>query len=418
LAKAHAMMMGSLLELDILDLDDDVADALVKQARAQRLPNITLTLNATQNRQAIVSADNTAYQQGTSTFPSLTASLRITQPIFDQGKWRAMDVAEAERALVQAQAIAARNDLTGALVDAYLKVATAQIRLQQARALVVARNQLESLVALEVDAGRTDDDALSRVRADTFEAMAAQSDAEIELSDALFDLYRFTIRDVDGVVVPRGVPVIKAGSFSRTFNGRQVKVVAPAVQVALAEAFVAKRELEQVRGTLSPTANLDLELSQERTEGSLFGGGSEVQSTELGVTVTVPIYAGGSGKARVREYELRLKQAELRARQVADRVARRHGALMSALKTSAKRDAQVAKRLSTSVRTLERVRARRDAGRATEDEVLEARLRVASQRWDVQIARLRTLRLQAEIMALFGAIDIASLSKQLGAKPG
>jgi outer membrane protein TolC len=256
-----------------------------------------------------------------------------------------------------------------------------------------------------------DADAELRAESDVFAARARLSEAELDLADALFELQRFTGAGVEGVEFGPGVGVADLAQFRETFTPARLAELNPRIQVARAELDVAERTLAQVRGTFQPTANLTLEYSDEQTEGSLFGGGSNVQTGEIGVELAWSIYEGGVRRSRVREAERRVEIAELRLRQQQDRAERRYTSLISALERSLEAAAAAAQDARVAAERYDAALAQQDAGRIGFERVFETQLRRDTARLQARLARLRAVRLQADLYALFGALDVGALSE-------
>lgn len=412
LAEAYDRMFSRDVQYQILDLEQDVADEVVRQARGQRLPRVGLSITYIYTQQDIISQDNETFEEGSSVYPTANISFRVSQPLYDPVAWRALPVARAENALIGARAEVARNELSTLLVGAYLDVARAQIALEQARVMIRARTQLERDIALQVDAGRVDADLLLRAQGDLFEARAMQAEREFDLTNALFELYRFTGPDVTGVSYAGGaIGLPNFDALVGTFSAERLAEMAPAIQVARAELDVAERQLHATRAAFQPTANLTLELEYEQTEGSLFGGGSEVATAELGVGMDWQIYEGGIRRSRVREAEARVEIARLRLDQVTDLSQRRYDALTAAIDSALRAAGALGQEQASAQRRLAAAQEQEQAGRIGPEAALEARLRGDTLALQTQIARLRVVQLQAELLALFGALDIDALSR-------
>ena len=196
LSQAYDRMLSSDLEFEILDLEDDVAEELVRQAKGERYPRVNLSVNYVNTRQEIKRSDNTTFSSGISTFPTTTVSFSVVQPIFDLPRWRSMGVAQAEAELVKARAEVVRNRMAARMSSAFAGVARAQLHVERAKAFVRARSQLESALSLQVDAGREDIDVLFRAQGNTFGARSDLAEAEFGKTEALFELYRYTGQDL------------------------------------------------------------------------------------------------------------------------------------------------------------------------------------------------------------------------------
>lgn len=412
LAEAFNMMLDRDAQYQILDLEESIASELVRQARGLRYPRVGLSIQYIYTQQEIVNQDNTTFQEGRSTYPTTRVTFSVQQPIYDAVKFREMPVAVAEQALVEAQAEVARIELSTMLIGAYLDVARSQLGVEQSRAMVRARTQLERDLELQVDAGRVEADTLLRAQGDVFEARAMEAERQLDMTGALFELYRFTGPEVTSVrYAGAAVGIPSYRGLVDTFSLERLREVSPAIQVARAELDVTQKRLRTVRGAFQPTANLTLEYQYEQTEGSLFGGGSTVQSAEAGLNLDWSIYEGGVRSSRVREAESRIQIAELRLEQIIDLTERRYEGLTESLQRALQSVNTISAEQAAASRRYAAAIEQRDAGRIGPEAALEAGLRRDTLGLQSQIARLRVVQLQAELLALFGALDIATLSQ-------
>jgi outer membrane protein TolC len=410
LSEAARLMAANEAQYRILDLEQDVAEELVRQARAERLPRVRIVVRYVQTQQDIISQDNQTFQEGTSSYPTTTIGLVATQPVWNAARFRALPLARAEEALVGAQAAAARTELASLLVRAFLDVARAELRVAQERAVVAARRQLARDLGALMAAGRADSGRQLQARGDVFAAEADLADAELDLAEALFELRRFTGPAVEGVTADGAFGVARAETFLSTFAPEQLAAMNPAVQVARGELDVAERQLARVRGSFQPTADLTAEFESETTEGSLFGGGSEVQSLDVGIELGWSIYEGGTRRSQRREARKRVEIAELRVAQAAELAARRYEALAAALRSSLDAVAATSRDQAAAARRASDARVELSSGRVSGDRVLEAELRRDVAGLQARLARLRTVEIQSQILALFGALDLDTLS--------
>ena len=128
LSQAYKRMLSFDLEFEILDLEDDVAEELIRQAKGERYPRVNLSVSYVNTRQEIKSSDNTTFSSGVSTFPTTTVSFSVVQPIFDLPRWRSMGLAQSEAELAKARAEVVRNRMAARMSSAFAGVARAQLR--------------------------------------------------------------------------------------------------------------------------------------------------------------------------------------------------------------------------------------------------------------------------------------------------
>lgn len=411
LAEAVERMQVTELQYEILDLEEQVAAELTRQARGQRFPRVRLSVSYISTQQEIVNQDNTTFQEGESTYPTTRYGIYATQPIYDPVRFRALPLARAEEALVGLQAQEARDELTNLLIAAYLNVARAQLSVEQSRVLLRARTQLERDFGILVSEGRADADRQLKAQGDIFDARADLATAEANLADALFELRRFTGPDVEGVRFRSGIGVADLRTLAAEFRPERLATMNLGIQIAEAAVGVAERQLRQLRGAYQPTASLTLEFENEVTAGSLFGGGSEVQSVDVGVQLDWTIYAGGVQRSQVREATRRVEIAQLRLQQAQELALRRYEALVKALDRSLEIVAAISQDNRIAAARTAVAQQQLDEGRGTLEQLLSTQLRRDTLALRAEAARLRTVALQAELFTLFGALDIDTLSR-------
>lgn len=142
-------------------------------------------------------------------------------------------------------------ELSRLLIDSFLGVARAQFEVRQGRPVLRARTQLARDIGMLVETGRADVDQQLRADGDIFAARADLSSAELGLTEALFELWRFTEQQVEAVRYGRGVGVAELRSFLRTFSREQLLQNNPQIKVARAQVALAERQLEQVQFSLN-----------------------------------------------------------------------------------------------------------------------------------------------------------------------
>jgi len=248
----------------------------------------------------------------------------------------------------------------------------------------------------------------------TFGARSDLAEAEFQKSEALFELYRYTGPGFENVAFrDRGLSSVNMARLKRTFSRDTARSMSPEVQAAQAGVIVAEKQQLRQKGNFYPTASLSLDVTSEETDGSLFGGGSDVLTSEVGLNVTQSIYEGGVRRSRMREADARIRIAQARVTQATKLAGQRYTGLMAAMTKSQSRVSAMSRQLRKADQALRATQEREQAGRVGAEQTMEARLRRDTLRTDVKLARLRVVRLQFELYALFGSLDIDAISGQL-----
>lgn len=410
LAEAVALAETTDVTRDITDLEKQIAAEGVAEARGQRRPRVNLKLEYVQTQQNIISQDNKTFQDGQSQYPVATVTLTVTQPLYDAVRFRQLPLAQAQEALAAANAEAELINMNRELVAAFIRVAQAQNNVRKAERIYQVRTQFSRDVDQMVESGRADIDEQLRAQSDVFSAGTDLADAQAGLSEALFDLHRFTGIEVGGVRGD-GFTLADPRSMSGTFSLDTLETMNPAIQIAKAELAVAERQLAEVQARFRPTANVTLEGKYNQSRGSLFGGGSTVSNVDVGLEVNWSIYEGGTRRAQLRVAEHQVAIAKLKIEQAREQARSRYVALMGALEQARSVVGTIAQEQRVSGDRATGAQESLAAGAGSMETVLEAGLRRDVAAIAGATARMRAAQIQAEIFALFGALDTAALSR-------
>lgn len=413
LMQAYERMVQGGIEFGIIDLSLLASAEEVRQAKGQRLPRIQLSFEYDEVNQNIVASDNTAYTTGHSQYPKLAVDFTIRQPIYDAVRFRALPLARAEDEERKARAEIARNRVVRDMIGAYLKVAEAQIAVKRAEVVLDTRKEYQESLAEEVSAGRRESDSLAKAESETLSAGEDALEAKVTLADALAELQRYTGPEVTAVSLDGSrVATIDLASLDRSMTRDAVLVHSPDLIAAQAARDVAARQIDSARGASHPSLDLVLNMEHSDTEGSLYGGGSQIETVTGGLMLTVPIYEGGIQRSKVREAEINARQAELKVKQTRGAVLAQYDALVTAVRMSAERSRTLREHLALASQNLQTAEEQYNSGRANEALMLEQRLRRDVMRLDLEKARLAQLRLQTQLYALFGALDLRAISQE------
>jgi outer membrane protein len=281
-----------------------------KQAIARFFPTVYGEGEYKQTQQDIVSSDNTVFGSGSSDYGSQSYSLNLTQPILRWelivGLWQS----KAESLRAEAELQMAKQDLIVRVVKLYLDALAAQDRLDYAQA-----EQAAVAKHLELATGRhrmglipkTDlHDAKARMATTQAKTISAQND----LDDALQALREVTGAPVDSLLglrteIPLASP--EPADMKGWIEGAVQQNLGVTLQKHAVE--VARYEVQRQWTGHYPSVDLVASWGNEETDGSLFGGGSEVETGEIGVRLTVPLFEGGRVHFRVRQARFQLSAA-------------------------------------------------------------------------------------------------------------
>lgn len=267
------------------------------QARADLLPLLTGQAGGRYNEAR--STHGLAYDHSGSRG---TWDLTLTQPLFDWSRWQRFEqsklvVADAEVQLRQAQ-----QNLLLRVADAYFGILRAQDAL-------LATETEKTAVAEQLAAAQRKFELGTATITDTYEAQARYDliqAEELRLQNAVQsqrDLLAKIIGEAPGALaeLPPGVPLPAPQPARLADWSEQAQQASLDVLRAQLQTRIAGRDIDIARGRHYPTVNLQAS-SGSATDGTLRrdGPGRPIDNS-VGVTLSIPLYAGGGISSQVTE---------------------------------------------------------------------------------------------------------------------
>ncbi|EGF32748.1 Type I secretion outer membrane protein, TolC precursor [Oxalobacteraceae bacterium IMCC9480] len=293
----------------------------VKEARAALLPNIGFQYGRTNTSQNILSSDNAVFATGSASYPTNDKTLSITQPIFRLASWRNWKQSESTEKQAAAAYAAAEQDLIVRTATAYMAVLAA------GDALAFARSENES-IKRQLDLATTKYTSGQAIKANLYDAQARNALKESDVIAAGNDLADKVqaLREMTGAVTADLMPLpVAIRMTSPDPLDADAWVVSALEKNLLLEARlqaveVARQEIAKRKAGYYPTVDLAISRNQRTTGGSLFGGGSSVNTNDVAVRLNIPIYEGGATSAQtgqaVKHLDTALQDLERDRRQV------------------------------------------------------------------------------------------------------
>ncbi|MGE0484733.1 MAG: TolC family outer membrane protein [Gammaproteobacteria bacterium] len=415
LLEIYTMARESDPELRAVALAHQASQEVYKQARGGYLPAISFSYDHTETEQRIHDSDNVLFQTGRSDFPTDALVLSLTQPVFRYANYVRIEQAKAE--IEQADAELARADqaLILRVVEAYLGVLAARDRLDF---LAAEQVSVEKQLALaegreKAEVGRAADrlEAAARQAA----VLADQAVAQTNLDDAYRAVYELT-GETPSELAPltREFPLTRPDpddvqhwlDAAREQN-REIAVQRHAVEVA-------RQEVRRQGAGHLPTVDLQLREGFRDQGGTVFGGGSEVETRDLMVNVNVPLYAGGTVSAKRREAVLR-HQGELeKLTGLARRIERDTQRTFNAIVASIARIEALNKQIVAQDEVLRLKKAGYEAALYSNLSVLDAERDLYAAKRDYAAARYEYLLNGLRLKAAIGTLSEADLAVSNG----
>ncbi len=300
--------------------EHEASREILKQAYAKLLPEVSAYAQHVNTRDRIVSSDNTLFARGTTSYPADSYSVSLVQPVFNYASFVGISKAKEELLLSDALYDREKKQLVLDVADAYFLVLAAQNNHRSFVAEAAAVKEHFDLVQGRYDMGLAPITDFLDAKARMLSVDADVIVSENRLDDAIQGLYEIS-GQVTRVFADLA-PVMALGRpdpestevWTEMALAQNLEVMAAKHSVA-----VAAREVSRLKGDHYPVVTLEGRHSWNDTEGTAFGGGSEVRKEELIVNVSVPIFKGGVTNSRVRQATSLLQAAreQLREKELA-----------------------------------------------------------------------------------------------------
>lgn len=338
--------------------------------------------------------------------------VKLTQPLYRPQNWAQAKQAELQSELAELQWRDAEQQLVLRVAKAWFDVLTARAQLQAAEELRAAAEGQLKLAKASFEVGTV-------TVVDVYEAQS-----------------RFDLAEAQVVAAKNGVAVAEAALVSITGQAPQryprlkmdVKLLPPepaelsaweaaaradnlAVLQALVAERIAKEELARRRAGHQPTVDLEAMVGNQRLFSQSSFSSADVDAAQIGVRVTIPLYAGGAITSQVREGAALLTQAQ-RNRDAAERqaVLATKQAYLNVTNGLTRVKALEAA-LASSLKNLEATKTGFEVGVRINLDVLNAQAQVADARTQLAQARFDTLLALLQLKAAAGQLAASDLAQ-------
>jgi outer membrane protein len=277
----------------------EAAQHRAEQARAGLLPTANLTSSRSETQQDQRTTSSTQRNFGTG-----SASVSVSQPLYRPANRATYEQGKRQVDAAQAQLTTASQDLIIRVSQAYFDVLSAQDTLAFVRAQKAAvSEQLASARRnFEVGTATITDTREAQARFDL--VLAQEIAAENDLRVRRLALDTVTGR-ADAKPQPLAAPLALPTPEPSDVNTwvQQAEDASPSIQQARLGLEVARLETEKAKAGHLPTVDLNASYGYNRNLAgtAVSTTDSRILSTQLGVTLNVPLFAGFATQNRIRE---------------------------------------------------------------------------------------------------------------------
>ena len=274
----------------------------IPQARAGLLPNASVSGSALYTDRTI-RFRNAGIPRQDIDFSQTAITLSVTQPIYRRQNTISYEQAFTQVEQADAQLASSAQDLILRAAQAYFDVLLAQdsVAFAEAQKVAIAQQLEQAKRNFEVGVATITDTHEAQARYDltTAQEIAARNDLELR---------KRALEQVIGRAAPPLAPLGPQFALKLPDPARMEPWVELALksnlQVRIFQSSVvfATQEIARNRAAHLPTLDAFATASDNGSGSTVVGGiGSDVRSATVGVTLSLPLYAGGSLTSRVRE---------------------------------------------------------------------------------------------------------------------
>lgn len=280
------------------------------EARAALLPTFALNASRMNTSQNIISSENAVFAKGSANYPTNSYGLTLTQPLFRLAAWRRYFQTDAMVQQAAYSFAAAQQDLMLRTSAAYLNVLAARDSLDfTTRERDAIAKQLD-LARLKYKSGQLTvvnlHDVTARHELKESEVLAAQAELE-ERMQAVREITGQSVKAYVGLPPARELPLPQPANIEAWVDqSRQQNLLVKAREQSVS---VAEQEIKRQKAGWFPQLDLRYDMLRRDTGGSLFGGGSNVETRDLSIVLNWPLFEGGATMATTNAAERRYMQA-------------------------------------------------------------------------------------------------------------
>lgn len=272
------------------------------QAIARMLPTLSGSADYTDTTQDIRSSDNTVFAVGETDYGSTNYGLTLTQPVFRWDIIVGYQQADAEILRAEAEYQMATKDLIIRVVDLYLNALAARDQLIFTQSEQSAVDKHFELASGQFNKGLIPITDLHDAKARKATVNARTIEAENLLDDALQALQEVIgqpVTDIDPLRADIVLTNPDPSDVDIWVNAAAKQN--PAIALHKYAVEIADKEVDRQNAAHLPTVDLVGSYTNEDTDGTLYGGGSEIDNTKVMLRLNVPLYQGGMVNSKVTE---------------------------------------------------------------------------------------------------------------------
>lgn len=283
----------------------------IDQARAGFLPTVKYDMESWESRQRIYSSQNPIFGPGVTNFPTDNRTLSLNQPIFRMDVITRFSQAKAVVKQAEFTRLAAEQELMLRTTTAYLSVLAAAdslaLAIAEREALGKALDLASERLKMGLGTVTNQYDASARYAV----SQAREVEAQNKLRDAQQSLREITGKLITDLQKLREEIPLESPDPAAVDRWVQSAIDQNLSLRAKREAVdVARQEVERQKAGYYPTLNFLVNNNRRDSGSTLFGGGSDVETTDMIFRLSIPIFEGGLTTAVTKEAAFRYQRSK------------------------------------------------------------------------------------------------------------
>lgn len=284
-------------------------DPQLKSAQASSLANQETADQAKANLlpQIDLSADTRYVDSNFADYNNHGYTLTLSQPVFDASRWYTFKQGQQLSEQAKLQFEQAQQNLILRVVQAYLDVLRAQTALETAQAQERAIKRRLDQVNAQFEVGLIAITDVQEAQASYDNARVERIEAEGALDNSFEALERLTgaaVGQVDMLhadyPVQNLAPAEPQPWLEKAWQGNfDLRIATTAIEAQ-------RRALQAARSGHYPTLSLDASYDDDNGNSGFTAGTENTETSTIGLTLKVPLYAGGGTSSQVRQAEYQL----------------------------------------------------------------------------------------------------------------
>tara|TARA_B110000967_G_scaffold207732_1_gene257841 strand:+ start:1266 stop:2627 length:1362 start_codon:yes stop_codon:yes gene_type:complete len=274
----------------------------IKQARSQLLPTISYQYEDKQTDQVINASENAVFNLGKDNYTTTSKGFRITQSIFDYGRWTRYSQSKMFVTKSEIEYRLAKQELLLRLAENYFLVLERGDQFDTVQDEKTAMSKHLSLSESKFKSGLGMSADVEDARARYLSTLSKEFELKSRLDDS-----RYALREVLGEIpvsiaslrpdieFQKPVPNV-SGDWIAMSSKQNLELQAMSLSLKVAD-----KEVSALKSARYPTVNLVYSDMDTVTDGSVFGGGSDINNADIQLQFNLPIYTGGSTSSKIRQ---------------------------------------------------------------------------------------------------------------------